>query len=91
MSVKCIVSCPISTYSGYGGRSRDFVRALIENYPDWDIKILPNVGVILVKVFWKTRTIRYFCQDLLKELSINQTYGFKSLFLTNFNQSVTLI
>jgi glycosyltransferase involved in cell wall biosynthesis len=38
--LSCIVSCPISTYSGYGGRSRDFVKALIENYPEWDIKIL---------------------------------------------------
>lgn len=38
--ISCVVSCPISTYSGYGGRSRDFVRGLIENYPDWDIKIL---------------------------------------------------
>ena len=26
----CVVSCPISTRSGYGARSRDFVRALIE-------------------------------------------------------------
>lgn len=40
MAVKCIISCPISTYSGYGARSRDFVRALINVYPDWDIKIL---------------------------------------------------
>lgn len=38
--ISCVVSCPISTYSGYGGRSRDFVKALIESYPDWDIKIL---------------------------------------------------
>lgn len=38
--ISCVVSCPISTYSGYGGRSRDFVRALVESYPDWDIKIL---------------------------------------------------
>lgn len=38
--LSCIVSCPISTYSGYGARSRDFVKALLENYPDWDIKIL---------------------------------------------------
>lgn len=36
----CVVSCPIDTYSGYGGRSRDFVRALIKARPDWDIKIL---------------------------------------------------
>lgn len=36
----CVVSCPISTRSGYGARSRDFVRGLIESKPDWDIKIL---------------------------------------------------
>ena len=36
----CVVSCPISTRSGYGARSRDFVRALIEARPDWDVKIL---------------------------------------------------
>lgn len=42
MKLSCIVSCPISTYSGYGARSRDFVRALIETRPDWDVKILPQ-------------------------------------------------
>ena len=36
----CVVSCPISTRSGYGARSRDFVRGLIQSKPDWDIKIL---------------------------------------------------
>ena len=36
----CVVSCPISTRSGYGARSRDFVRALISIKPDWDIMIL---------------------------------------------------
>ena len=36
----CVVSCPISTRSGYGARSRDFVRGLIESKPDWDIRIL---------------------------------------------------
>ena len=36
----CIVSCPISTRSGYGSRSRDFVRALILARPEWDIQIL---------------------------------------------------
>lgn len=40
-SVKlCVISCPISTRSGYGARSRDFVRGLIKSKPDWDIKIL---------------------------------------------------
>ena len=36
----CIVSCPIATRSGYGSRSRDFVRALILARPEWDIQIL---------------------------------------------------
>ena len=34
------ISCPIDCYSGYSGRSRDFVRALINQYPDWNIQIL---------------------------------------------------
>ena len=37
----CVVSCPIDTYSGYGARSRDFVKGLIKAKGDvWDIKIL---------------------------------------------------
>jgi hypothetical protein len=36
----CVVSCPVETYSGYGARARDFVKALILTKPDWDIKIL---------------------------------------------------
>ena len=35
------VSCPIDTYSGYGARSRDFVKALIE-LDRYDVKILPQ-------------------------------------------------
>ena len=38
-----IISCPIDTYSGYGARSRDLVKALIELKEDeYDIKILPQ-------------------------------------------------
>ncbi len=40
----CVVSCPIDTFSGYGHRSRDFVRALIKaKESEWDIKIVPQV------------------------------------------------
>jgi len=40
----CVVSCPIDTFSGYGHRSRDFVRSLLEAKGDeWEIKILPQV------------------------------------------------
>lgn len=41
MKQVCVVSCPIDTYSGYGARSRDFVKALYEIKKDeWDIRIL---------------------------------------------------
>lgn len=37
----CVISCPIDTMSGYGARSRDFVKALYELKKDeWDISIL---------------------------------------------------
>ena len=36
-----VVSCPIDTYSGYGARSRDFVKALIE-LDKYNVKILPQ-------------------------------------------------
>ena len=36
-----IVSCPIDTYSGYGARSRDFIKALIQ-LDTYDVKILPQ-------------------------------------------------
>lgn len=41
MKQLCVISCPIDTYSGYGARSRDFVKALYELKKDeYDIKIL---------------------------------------------------
>ena len=43
MKPLCIVSCPIDTFSGYGARSRDFVKALIQlKDEEWDIKIMPQ-------------------------------------------------
>ena len=36
----CVISCPIDTYSGYGARSRDLVKAIINARPDWDVKLL---------------------------------------------------
>lgn len=35
------VSCPIDTFSGYGARARDFVKALIE-LDEYDVRILPQ-------------------------------------------------
>ena len=43
MKPTCVISCPIDTFSGYGARSRDFVKALIQSKgEEWDIKILPQ-------------------------------------------------
>ena len=43
MNPLCVVSCPIDIFSGYGARSRDFVKALIQlKDKEWDIKILPQ-------------------------------------------------
>lgn len=37
----CVVSSPVDTFSGYGNRSRDFIRSLIKVKGDeWDIKLL---------------------------------------------------
>ena len=43
MKPLCVISCPIDTFSGYGARSRDFVKALIKvKGEEWDIKIAPQ-------------------------------------------------
>ena len=43
MKKLCVVSCPIATRSGYGSRSRDLVRSLIQTKgEELDIKILPQ-------------------------------------------------
>jgi len=43
MKPLCVVSCPIDTFSGYGARSRDFVKSLIKSKgEEWDIKIIPQ-------------------------------------------------
>ena len=43
MKALCVVSCPIDTFSGYGARSRDFVKGLIKSKgEEWDIQIMPQ-------------------------------------------------
>ena len=36
-----VISCPIDTYSGYGARSRDIVKAIIKT-DKYDVKVLPQ-------------------------------------------------
>jgi glycosyltransferase involved in cell wall biosynthesis len=39
----CVISCAVDTFSGYGARSRDIVKAIIDLKKDeWDIKIAPQ-------------------------------------------------
>jgi len=41
MKQLCVISAPPDTYSGYGARSRDFIKAIYELKKDeWDIKII---------------------------------------------------
>lgn len=43
MKQLCVISAPPDTYSGYGARSRDFIKALYELKKDeWEIRILPQ-------------------------------------------------
>jgi len=35
-----LISSPVDTYSGYGARSRDFIKAVIDAKPEWDVKLL---------------------------------------------------
>jgi glycosyltransferase involved in cell wall biosynthesis len=41
MKPSFVISCPVDTYSGYGARSRDLVKAIIETNK-YDVKILPQ-------------------------------------------------
>lgn len=43
MKQLCVISAPPSTYSGYGARSRDFIKAVYELKKDeWEIIIIPQ-------------------------------------------------
>lgn len=43
MKQYCVISAPPDTYSGYGARSRDFIKAIYELKKDeWEIEILPQ-------------------------------------------------
>jgi glycosyltransferase involved in cell wall biosynthesis len=43
MKQLCVISAPPDTYSGYGARSRDFIKAIYELKKDeWEVKILPQ-------------------------------------------------
>ena len=37
-----VISCPFDTYSGYGARSRDIVKSIIE-LDKYDVKFIPQM------------------------------------------------
>jgi hypothetical protein len=66
------ISCPIETYSGYGARSRDLVKAIIE-LDKYDVKILPQRwgntpwGFTKDNPEWAFLTKHYYTQPQLTE------------------------
>ena len=38
--LKVVISSPVDTYSGYGARARDFIKAVMLAKKDWDVKLL---------------------------------------------------
>ena len=66
MKPLCVVSCPIDTFSGYGARSRDFLKALIQlKDKEWDIKIMPQR--------WGDCPFGYYSSnDPIKQRMVNQ-------------------
>ena len=75
----CVVSSPVDTFSGYGHRSRDFVRSLIEAKGDeWDIYLLPQMwGNTPWGFLDKNDPLRSrFIQNLSKKPFVNQNEGY---------------
>lgn len=71
MSRTCIISAPVDTYSGYGARSRDIVKGILEQYPDWDVKILSQR--------WGQTSFGFLQDHGIKEISdkITKTLNYK--------------
>ena len=67
-----IISCPIDCYAGYGSRSRDLVKAIIE-LDKYDVKILPQKwgetswGFIKNNPEWEFLTKHFYSRPQLHE------------------------
>ena len=59
-----VISCPIDTYSGYGARSRDLVKSVIES-EKYNVKILPQRWGVTPWGFIKDHPEWKFLQDHL--------------------------
>lgn len=67
----CVVYAPVDTVSGYGARSRDFVKSLIKAKPEWDVKI--------ISCRWGNTRTGYLLEhgesDILSRIIPNMTYN----------------
>ena len=54
-----VISAPVDTYSGYGARSRDFVKALIES-DKYEVKILSQRWGNTQRNFIKDNNVKEF-------------------------------
>ena len=70
MSKTCVISCPVSTYSGYGARARDLVKSIIRQYPDWDIKILDQRWGDTRRTFLKDHPDQELTSRLIVKLTL---------------------
>ena len=85
-----VVSCPIDTYSGYGARSRDLVKALIET-KKYDVKILSQR--------WGNTRFGYLADHnetdlnsrIVPNLNSKPDIGYKYQYLMNFKRLVHTI
>ena len=86
MKPLCLISCPIDTFSGYGARSRDFVRALFKlKEKEWDIRIIPQRwGDCPWGALNDNDPLNYLITKKNNSQN-NQIFGYKLLFLMNFN------
>jgi hypothetical protein len=88
-----LISCPIDTYSGYGSRSRDIVKAIIE-LDKYEVKILPQRWGQTPKGFIQNNPEWGFLSKHILTFNhqTNLKFGCKLQFQMNFNllENITL-
>jgi hypothetical protein len=88
-----VISCPIDTYSGYGARARDIVKAII-NTGRYDVKILPQRwGDTPGNFLQDNKEWDFLIPFITPQLKPNLTFGCKLLSQVNFHlkENITLV
>ena len=76
-----VISCPFDTYSGYGARSRDIAKAIIE-LDKYDVKLLPQRWGDTPGGFLNDHKDWRFLVPFIID-KVDQIFGCKLLFLMN--------